>query len=98
MKTPDYTQVAEKLRIYDAIWCEDVVAMNGKQTLDWMDRLSDAEDEVREAFANATADRNHRDNAMLINPGCPQGPGRHPDDISTLRKWLKQSGFYYGQA
>lgn len=94
MSNPDYTQVAEKLREYDRIWQQDVTAMNGKQTLDWMDKLDEAEDAVKSAFADATSHINSHDNAMLIGVGKPTWA--HPSDMCALRQWLKRDGLYHG--
>ena len=90
---PDLSVVAERLREYDLVNDEDVATMRWDKTHDWLERIDAALIRVKEAFADATADRNPRDAAMLIHPGFSSGMG----GWSSLRRWCKDQGLYYGK-
>lgn len=94
LKPVDLSVVAKRLEEYDkldVLWHENALTMSGKQQLAGLAQLDEAKLRVKEAFADATADRNSRENAMLINFGGKNNPG----GLCTLRTWLKGDGLYH---
>lgn len=73
-KSLKLTKTKKAIERYDALRAEydlnwEKLTMEQSDRLFWlMDRASDA---VREAFAEETADRNRRDQAMLVGPKDP---------------------------
>jgi hypothetical protein len=87
---PDLSRTAAALDVYDRA-AEEFNAGVGKSNLAEAHRLMDAVEaagkRVAEAFADDTADRNSRDNALLMTPTPKRS---HPDNNCTVRRWVRQ--------
>lgn len=87
---PNLARTAAALDQYDQVNAEfdaKTPLVSTREVEDvWWPKLKAAEREVSEAFADDTADRNPRDNALLMGPTPKQS---NPENDCTLRKWVR---------
>lgn len=94
VKKLDLSIVAKRLKEYDTLstlWAENVGYGEPGQAEAGLKQCEEAGNRVREAFADATSDRNSRDKAMLINVG-----GHDMHNPSWLRQMLQKDKLYHG--